>query len=96
MPHISITQLGAERLRPQATDQMFWDKTLPGFGLRVSPKGRKSLICQYRVRGPKGTAWKERQVVLGTLAFLTVGEARGLVPELTRPRPARVLIRSRS
>jgi integrase len=77
MPNrISLTQLGVERIRPQATDQMFWDRTLPGYGLRVSPKGRKSFICQYRVRGRKGSAWKERQVVLGTLAFLTVGEAR--------------------
>ena len=76
MPHISISQLGAERLRPQATDTMFWDRNLPGFGLRVSPKGRKSFIVQYRVRGTKGTSWKERQVVLGTLAFLTVAEAR--------------------
>jgi integrase len=76
MPHISITQLGAERLRPQAADAMYWDKNLPGFGLRVSTKGRKSFICQYRVRGTKGKKWTERQVVLGTLAFMTVAEAR--------------------
>jgi len=76
MPHISITQLGAERLRASTTETVYWDKNLPGFGLRVSPKGRKSFICQYRVRGAKGTTWKERQVVLGTLNFLTVAEAR--------------------
>ena len=76
MPHVSLTQLGAERLRPQATEVVYWDKNLPGFGLRVSPKGRKSFICQYRVRGAKGSKWTERQVVLGTLAFLTVAEAR--------------------
>jgi hypothetical protein len=70
MPHISITQLGAERLRASTTETVYWDKNLPGFGLRVSPKGRKSFICQYRVRGAKGTTWKERQVVLGTLNFL--------------------------
>jgi integrase len=55
---------------------MFWDKNLPGFGLRISSKGRKSFICQYRVRGAKGKKWTERQVVLGTLAFMTVAEAR--------------------
>jgi hypothetical protein len=43
---------------------------------RVSPKGRKSFIVQYRVRGAKGSKWTERQVVLGTLAFLTVAQAR--------------------
>jgi Arm DNA-binding domain len=75
MPHKSLTQLMAERLRPKAAEVMFWDTNLPGFGLRVSPKGRKSFIVQYRVRGAKGTAWKERQIVLGTLAFLTVAQA---------------------
>jgi integrase len=76
MPHISLTQLGAERLRAQPKETVYWDKTLPGFGLRVSPKGRKSFVCQYRVRGTRGSKWVERQVVLGTLAFLTVAEAR--------------------
>jgi integrase len=76
MPHISITQLGAERLRPNTTETVYWDKNLPGFGLRVSPKGRKSFIVQYRIRGTKGSKWTERQVVLGTLAFLTVAQAR--------------------
>lgn len=83
MPNKTITQLGAERLKPERdkdtgklVEKMHWDALLPGFGLRVSPKGRKSFICQYRVRGAKGTKWIERQVVLGTLAFLTVAEAR--------------------
>jgi integrase len=77
MPNrISITQLGAERLRAQPKEVIYWDTILRGFGLRVSPMGRKSFLVQYRVRGPKGTPWKERQVVLGTLQFLTVAEAR--------------------
>jgi hypothetical protein len=44
MPHISITQLGAERLRAKAAEAVYWDRTSPasGFGLRVSPKGRKT------------------------------------------------------
>jgi integrase len=68
--------LGAERLRPGAKEVVVWDENLPGFGMRVSPRGRKAFIVQYRVRGARGTAWKERQVTLGTLAFMTVAEAR--------------------
>src|SRR5215469_8159814 len=72
MPHISLTQLGAERLR--AAD-IYWDKNLPGFGLRVSPKGRKTFFVQYRFRQADGSL-KERQETLGTLDYLTVAEAR--------------------
>src|SRR5437588_11964137 len=75
MPHIALTQLAAERLRATATETLYWDKHLPGFGLRVSPKGKKTFLVQYRFRQPDG-ALKERQETLGTLAFLTVAEAR--------------------
>jgi integrase len=71
---ISLTQLGVERLRPQAKEIVYWDRTLPGFGVRVSPKGRKTFLAQYRVR--INGSLKERQETLGTLAFLTVAQAR--------------------
>jgi hypothetical protein len=35
MPHISVTQLGAERLRPAGAKVVYWDKPLPAFGLRT-------------------------------------------------------------
>src|SRR4051794_29936385 len=75
MPHISLTQLGAERLRAVEREVLYWDKNMPGFGLRVSPKGRKTFLVQYRFRQPDG-ALKERQETLGTLDFLTVVQAR--------------------
>ena len=75
MPHISLTQLGVERLRAAGTEVVYWDKNMPGFGLRVSPKGRKTFLVQYRFRQPHGSL-KERQETLGTLNFLTVAEAR--------------------
>jgi integrase len=74
MPHVSLTQLGAERLRPAKTEVLYWDRTMPGFGLRVSPKGRKTFIVQYRVR--LDGKLKERQETIGTLAYLTVAQAR--------------------
>jgi integrase len=76
MPHISLTQLGAERIRPANADVIYWDNNLPGFGLRVSSKGRKSFLVQYRVRAKGKGKSLERQEVLGTLAFLTVAQAR--------------------
>jgi integrase len=31
----------------------YWDTQLPGFGLRVSAKGRKTFVAMYRVKGGK-------------------------------------------
>ncbi len=32
-------------------DTMFWDRELPGFGVRVHPSGRKVYVAQTRARG---------------------------------------------
>ena len=50
MPGADLTQLAAERRRASA---VVWDTNLAGSGLRVSPKGRKTFVAQYRVRGGK-------------------------------------------
>jgi integrase len=76
MPNkINLTQLAADRLRPAATDIIFWDRALPGFGLRVSSKGTKTFLAQYRVRQEDGS-FKERQETLGRLSYMSVGQAR--------------------
>ena len=69
---------------------IYWDKNMPGFGLRVSPKGRKTFFDQYRFRQADGTL-KERQETIGTLGFLTVAEARNLARQL-KAKAATVLI----
>jgi hypothetical protein len=66
--------------------RIYWDKNLPGFGLRVSPKGRKTFFVQYRFRQADGTL-KERQETLGTLDHLTVAEARKRA-RASRPKAA--------
>ena len=58
MPRTKLTQLATEKLK---TPGIHWDTHLPGFGIRITPKGKKSWIAFYRVNG--------KQVVetLGTL-----------------------------
>src|SRR5215469_12536295 len=78
---VSLTQLGAQRQRAAG---IYWDTKLPGFGLRVSPKGVKTLFIQYRYivseyrdqNGKRKRQWKERVEKLGRLNYLTVAEAR--------------------
>lgn len=79
---MNFTDLAVKRLRPAAKEVVVWDTNMPGFGLRVSPTGRKTFIVQYRVRGEKGQKWRERQETIGTLADLeTLGNARAKARE---------------
>lgn len=53
-----------------------WDDQLPGFGLRVSPAGRRSFIVRFRTA--TGT---ERLITLGTAAELSPEDAREMARE---------------
>jgi integrase len=50
MPTIRLTQLAADKIAPPATGRIvYWDRLLPGFGLRVTANGAKSWIASYRL-----------------------------------------------
>ena len=73
MPRIKLTQLACDRLKPPTNVQniTYWDLQLPGFGLRVSARGRKTWIAMYRVNR------KEIMETLGTMALMpNVAQAR--------------------
>jgi integrase len=74
MPRLNLTQVAVERLQPPAGPEAVthWDSNCPGFGLRVSPKGRKTWVAQYRVKGGP-----EVLETIATMAILPkVAEAR--------------------
>jgi len=58
---------------PAKKDVYVWDSALKGFGLKVTPAGRKVYIVQYRLGGRKG---RTRRVTLGVHGALTTEEAR--------------------
>src|SRR6266851_10434850 len=65
MPTIRLTQLVAEKIAAPATGRViYWDRLLPGFGLRVTTTGAKSWVAMYRVSG------KRVMETLGQLAKL--------------------------
>jgi integrase len=50
MPTIRLTQLAADKIAPPPTGRViYWDRLLPGFGLRVTANGAKSWIAFYRL-----------------------------------------------
>src|SRR5690348_11513801 len=52
MPTIRLTQLAVDRLTAPATGRVIhWDRTLPGFGVRITTNGAKSWVAMYRVNG---------------------------------------------
>ena len=44
MPTLKLTKPLIDDLKPQATDQVYWDQILRGFGVKVTPAGRKVFI----------------------------------------------------
>lgn len=54
-------------------DVYVWDDELAGFGLKVTPAGKKVFLIQYRLGGAKG---RTRRVTLGHLGPITCDEAR--------------------
>lgn len=56
-----------------AADYFIWDTELKGFGLKVTPKGSRIFICQYRTGG-RGTPTK--RATIGTFGVFTVEAAR--------------------
>lgn len=52
MSNRSITIRAIDAVKPCPTGDVYtWDTNLRGFGLRVTPKGVKSYVLQYRVNG---------------------------------------------
>lgn len=49
---------------------VLWDSTIPGFGCRVYPSGKKAFVLSYRSRG------KKRLLTLGRVGVLSLEGAR--------------------
>ena len=65
-----LRQRTVDRLSVDDRDTIFWDRDLPGFGVRVYPSGTKVYVVQSRRRG------RSRRITLGRHGALSAGEAR--------------------
>ena len=65
-----ISKRTVDRLSVEGRDRAFWDRDLPGFGVRVYPSGQKVYLAQCRARG------KIKRVNLGCHGELTPDQAR--------------------
>jgi len=73
---VKLTKTYIDRAEYEGTNKSRdarWDRTLPGFGVRVYPSGRKSFIIKYTNKHGR-----QRQKTLGTFGELTLQQARQL------------------
>jgi integrase len=68
-----ITKRVVDGARTATTDTYLWDTELSGFGLKVTPTGRKVYLVQYRLGGRTG---RTRRVTIGQHGELTPMAAR--------------------
>jgi integrase len=66
-----LTNKGVAKMKPDPNrDTLVWD-TCPGLGVRITPKGVKSFVFQYRVKGLPA-----RRMTIGAYGAFTVDAAR--------------------
>jgi Arm DNA-binding domain len=73
MASANITKRAVDAAKARKTDSYLWDRELPGFGLKVTPAGRKVYLVQYRLGGRKG---RTRRVTIGQHGEITPSIAR--------------------
>src|SRR6476620_8589829 len=73
MPRIKLTKTSIDALPTPESDVVYWDATCPGFGVKVTPKGRKVFIVLYRTGGAGS---KLRKYTIGPYGRVTLHQAR--------------------
>jgi hypothetical protein len=73
MPRVKLTKTVIDALPTPPSDIVYWDAALPGFGVKVTPKGRKVFIVLYRTGGAGA---KLRKYTLGPYGQVTLHQAR--------------------
>jgi hypothetical protein len=73
MPGVRLTKSAIDALPTPRSDTVYWDAALPGFGVKVTPKGRKVFIVLYRTGGAGS---KLRKYTIGPYGRVTLHQAR--------------------
>src|SRR5215470_5136301 len=73
MPRIRLTKSAIDALPSPATDVVYWDTGCPGFGVKITPKGRKVFVVLYRTGGAGA---KLRKYTIGPYGRVTLHQAR--------------------
>lgn len=67
----NLTKSFVEKLEPESKDYAVWDDKIAGFGVRVSPTGRKTYMLKYRLQDGR-----QRRRKIGVHGNITCEHAR--------------------
>ena len=73
MSRIKLTKSAIDALPTPKSDVVYWDAASPGFGVKVTPKGRKVFVVLYRTGGAGS---KLRKYTIGPYGRVTLHQAR--------------------
>src|SRR5829696_8712820 len=78
---VKLTKRAVDALAPTDKDQVVFDAELAGFGLKITPSGRKVFLVQYRY--PPGRAGRIRRYTIGAYCeSLTPDQARSIAVQV--------------
>ncbi|MET0688076.1 Arm DNA-binding domain-containing protein [Methyloceanibacter sp.] len=72
MPKVKLTKSTIDALATPGKDIVYWDSGFPGFGVKVTPKGRKVFIVLYRTGGAGS---RLRKYTIGPYGRVTLHQA---------------------
>ncbi len=78
MPKLHLIKSAIDDLVAGHSDTVYWDDSVPGFGLKLTPRGRKVFIVLYRTQDGHS---RLRKYTIGTYGQTTVK----LRPMMTPP-----------
>src|ERR1700683_53270 len=78
-----MTKSAIDGLGVSEKDKMYWDQGLPGFGVKVTPQGRKVFIVMYRVGGAGS---RLRKYTVGPYGRITLAMARAQAQKIFAAR----------
>ena len=73
MPRVKLTKTVIDALPIPTKDIVHWDIGCPGFGVKVTPKGRKVFIVLFRTAG---AGLRLRKYTIGSYGRVTLNQAR--------------------
>src|SRR5215217_8128328 len=83
MPRVRLTKSSIDALPIANKDLVYWDAGLPGFGVKVTPAGRKVFIVLYRVAGAGS---RLRKYTIGPYGRVTLAMARAQAQKIFAAR----------
>ena len=73
MPRVKLTKNAIDALPTPSKDIVYWDRGCPGFGVKITPKGRRVFIVPYRAGGAGS---RLRKYTIGPYGRVTLHQAR--------------------